>query len=291
MGFIEEATEIPDRYMERIYPEAIRRLRQPGYPHHLLIATNPDIKTRWLYTNFFENPPEYAFVKKLSYKEGYNKDDSEREEKILMGSERQRQLYYNGEWGNLEGQAFVMRDGIDIQTVESEPNDRHYITFDYGFSPDPMVYLLCKIKNNVGYVMEEIVLKNIPVNRHRQWLDKWVSAYNIVGFTGETATGSGEIRELLRDQYKLRYFSTTKNRSTGWTTLSDLFDTNKLVINKKCPYTIRSLSSLCWVSSTRGVDVGGEYEDEADALRYWIMSPPVQLRLVKRFGERKVRIF
>lgn len=298
MGFLEEATLIEEKYIELIFFEAIRRLRQPNTPHHLLLATNPDIKTSWLYQHIFdpvgrkasesriqgileksgyEKNEAYDFsrieTRQLCFRDGYNRDDREREALILMGTPRQIDLFYHGKWGNLEGVAYILEAGKHICDIDTSELDKFYISFDYGFSPDPMVYLLTTVKNGTILVVDEIVLYSQPVNKHSGYLDNWMRQYNIVGYTGETATGAGEIRDLLSSYYKLHYYATVKKRTVGWTFLADLVDVGRLKINEHCINTINSLSGLTWVSGIRGVDVEGVLDDPADALRYFAMCP------------------
>lgn len=269
-AFIEEASTISDVYIEKSYYECIRRLRQPNKcPKHLLIATNPDLKTRWLYKNLFNKQDENVYTKQISFKDGFNANDKEREDKILMGTPREIDLFYHGLWSSIEGQAYTLQHGRHI--VDEIPTDmKYFITFDYGFS-DAMVYLLIGVKSGCIYVVDEIVLKSTPVNRHTGYLQKWFDRYNISGFTGETATGAGEIRDLLLS-IRILYLPTVKTRTIGWTKLADLFDRERLKINIMCKNTINSLSSLVWANGTKGVDVIGEDDHCADALRYAVMS-------------------
>ena len=299
-GFMEEASTIEDKHMEKIFPEAVRRLRQPKRPewklkegenpYCLRLATNPDLKTRWLFQNLFETPPPDAYVKQMTFYDGFNVDDKEREAKILMGSQRQQDFFLWGKWGALEGQAFALEEGKHIQHVNTDDLEQFYITFDYGFHDDnpdhpPMVYLLCAGKGNTLYALDEITLDSIPVNRHEQWITHkdhdWYDKYNIIGYTGETATGSGEIRDLFNKK-NIHYLPTDKKRHLGWTTMVDLFDLGRLIIDPKCVKLIKSLSGMCWVSSTKGVDCEGEYDDPADALRYFVNCPWIKIKYLKQ---------
>jgi len=279
--FIEEATIFSDNYIEKIFYEGLRRVRQGGKTGHLIMATNPDLKTRWLYENIFQSPPEWAWVRQLCFKDGWNANNKDRENLILMGSKRQIDLFYHGLWGNPEGVAFILEQGNHIRSVSEDEIDKYYITFDYGMSPDPMVYLLTAEKNGVIFVIDEIVLRGQPTNRHKPHLERWRRRYNIVGYTGETATGSFETRDLL-NTFKFPYYATTKKRNAGWTTLADLIDTNRFVIDPRCQETIKSLSGMVWVGSTKGIDCDGEYDDPADALRYFIMCTWIYNRIAVR---------
>jgi hypothetical protein len=248
------------------------------------MAMNPDLKTRWLYTNFISNPPKDSYIKMLTFKDGYNADNKERESKILMGTERDIEMFYWGKWGILEGQAFKLAPGVHIKPVNTDDLEKFYITFDYGFSPDPMVYLLASYQNGVIFIIDEFVWLEMPADEHETHLEAWYKKYNIVGYTGETATGSGEIRNILNRQ-KLRYHATTKTRTKGWTSLANRIHMKTLVIDPRCKRTIESLESMTWKPSTKGVDCEGDFEDPADALRYFDQSP-----IVQRKEDRKIRI-
>ena len=285
-GFIEEATTIDDKYTESFIAEANRRLRQPGFENikkPLYMATNPDIKTRWLYENVFENPTPDMHIKEMCFKEGFHRYNKENEKKILMGSKRQIDLYYHGKWGAMEGQAFILEPGVHIKEFEESELDQFYITFDYGFHPDPQVYLLASVKNGIIFISDEEVLDSTPVNKHLPHIERWLK-HNIVGFTGDTSPGSAEIRDLLQS-LRLTYHPTVKRRTYGWTTLADLIDLNRIIIHPRCKLTIRSLGSMIWVGSTIGVDCEGAYDDEADALRYFIMCGTI----FQKLGLRRVK--
>ena len=268
--FIEEATTIDDKYTEEFFGEVLRRLRQPGFEKlnkPLLLATNPDIKSRWLYENIFGAPPDHAFVKQLAFLQGFHRNDEERAQNILIQSKRQIDLYYWGLWGALEGQAFF----VEPEAFDESQLEQYYISFDYGFQPDPMVYLLHSIKNGVIFIVDEIVLPGVTVNRHKSYLERWMDK-NIVGYTGDTSPGSAEVRDVLTS-LGITYYPTVKDRSIGWTTLADLIDLGRYKVHPRCKLTLRSLGSMCWVGSTIGVDCEGEYDDEADASRYFVMCP------------------
>jgi hypothetical protein len=329
-GFVEELTTIPDQYMEQIFTEATRRLRQqprPGWGirknenvYHLRGATNGDREVSWIYENVFE-PTERASYEKeyydklvnigvepvlaekiaqfhiteIPYSQGFNADDPEREAKTLIGSEWQRAVFHEGKWAKPDGVAFILEQGVHIKDVDSSELEKFYITFDYGFSPDPMVYLLCSEKNGIIFILDEYVWTKKPVHKHGVFLDVWYEQYNIAGFTGETATGAGEIRDLIRQQH-ISYYPTTKKRDIGWTTLANLVDQERLVIDRRCKELIKSLGSLVWIGTTgskyhrRGVDVEGDYDDPADALRYFVMSSLIYNRITKSKSKRKAII-
>lgn len=271
-GFLEEATTIDDKYIEEFYGEANRRLRQKGFKginKPLYIATNPDIKTRWLYENIFETPPPDTYVKQMNFYEGFHRHDKERERKIKMGSKRQRDLYLWGKWGVMEGQAFILEPGIHIKEFDDTQFEQFYITFDYGFYPDPQVYLLATVQNGTIFIIDEEVLYSVPINKHKPHFERWLSK-NIVGYTGDTAPGGAEIRDLL-NSLRITYYPTSKKRTVGWTTLADLIDLQRFVVHPRCKLTIRGLSSMLWTGSTIGVDCEGAYDDEADAVRYFFM--------------------
>lgn len=274
IGFVEEASTIPETQIEQIINESIRRLRPPAPgPYHLLIATNPGLKSSWIYNNIFgPSVPTDIFTKHLTFREGFNKNDKDYESKLLRASKRDQDIFYNARWGSLEGQAFELEVGRHIKPLDFSDFDRFFISFDYGFSPDFMVYQLFSIKNSVVYLVDELVFNNTPISRHTALLEPWCSNYNVIGFTGETSVGSGEVRNMMFESFKLKYYKTTKDRTLGWTKLADMLETNNLIINSKCKKTIESLESLKWIGGTRGIDTQGSFEDPSDALRYFIMS-------------------
>jgi hypothetical protein len=181
---------------------------------------------------------------------------------------KKRESLLLGEWGVLEGQAFD-------PTIEEPPDcEKYYITFDYGFSPSPTVYLLIGVSQGRHYVVNEITLYSTPINQHKRYLDSWYERYPIRGFTGETATGAAEVREFIRETYGTRHLVTSKRRTRGWSRLADWLDLKKLIIAPGCVETIKSLTSLVWIDAPThlgGADVEGEYDHHADAARYWVM--------------------
>lgn len=309
--YLEEATVVQTKFLEKNLWEAIRRVRQKGHSHHVNLATNPDLKTHFLWQHIFDpigknqtqlriydimiktgftqdeaHKRSRIYTKSLTFKNGYNRNDKEREAKILMGSEREVKRYYYGEWDTMEGQAFILEPGKHIKKLGEA--ERYYISFDYGFRPDPMVYLLWSYDNGILRIHDEIELFETPVNQHLDILEHWVKKYNIVGYTGDTAVGSGEIRSLF-SEFQIRYYPTTKKRNKGWTQLANFIDLNQFEIDEKCEKTLRSLQSQIWINSTLiGVDCKGEFDDQADAVRYAAMCGIVQTEL--QFKGRKVRV-
>lgn len=282
-AFIEEATIFKkDQILKLIY-EIIRRTRQrnvdglspPKCP--ILMSMNPDLVTHPLYAYLFLEPNDNMYVKKLAFKDGYHADDKERENLILQGNKREIELFLHGNWGFAEGIAFILEDGIHVRDYDESDLDQFYITFDYGFSPDPMVYLLTSVKNGVTFIHDEYILYSTPIRKHPEYLDRWVNNYQIIGYTGETATGAGEVRDLLSGRYKIPYNPTTKKRTLGWTTFADIIDDERFVINPRCKDTIRSMQTMVWANGTLGIDCVSESEDDfddpADAIRYLIMCP------------------
>jgi hypothetical protein len=279
LGFIEEAITIPEKDIQEIVDESNRRLRPPSPgPYHLLLATNPGLKNSWLYGNVYgPNAPDDTWSRHIPFYEGYNKNDKEYEKKLLRASKRERQIFYHGEWGVLEGQVLNLYKNIyDCPPVND--GSKFHIAFDYGFAPDPMVYLLIENLGSNLVVREELELKEVPVTKHSQYLDQWFQNYNISAFTGDNSPGCSEVRNLLQNKYQLSYYPTRKLRSEGWSTLVDLFDRNLITFDniKRC---IESLESLTWMPNKMDVNAGDDHH--ADALRYYIMSNLYGYRMEK----------
>jgi hypothetical protein len=290
---LEEAAIFKEAHIEGLVGQSLKRCRQKGYPddqHHLIMVMNPGLKSQWLYEYLVANPPppEDAWIKQLKFKDGYNRNDKERAKLILMGSKRSIGIYYHGEWGNLEGMCFPLEIGKHVREISPDEYDQCHITFDYGQFPDPMVFLLTAEKNGVIFVLDEVVLYDIDPNRHEAYIEPWKQSYNIVGFTGDISSGSPYTRTMLLN-WGIEYQPTSKKRHLGWTLLSDLHDLGRLIIHPRCKYTRKSLESMCWVGSTKGIDADGEFDDPADALRYFVMVHERKLRLMQIAQSRGIQ--
>jgi len=270
LGFLEEAITIPERDIESIVNESIRRLREPSPPpYHLMLATNPGLKTSWLYKNIFGNDVQNdIFARHIPFDEGFNKDDQNYVHKLRRASEHEQQIFYHGKWGVLAGQAFQLAYDKG-KTPAINPGNRFHISFDYGFMPDPQVYLLIENAGSRLIVRREIELYETPISQHSKYLDRWFEEFKITAFTGDNSPGSAEVRNLLQSKYKLSYYPTIKTRNVGWTTLQDLFSRDSIFFDE-CPRCIESLESLIWMTNKQDLEPGDDHH--ADALRYYVMS-------------------
>jgi hypothetical protein len=310
-GFFEEATTIDQKVIEGVFFESVKRTRQPNVPHHVLLSTNPDLVSHILYELLYSKQGQYnteqrlyntfieagftheeawkesrIHVRQMGFLNGYNRNDREAQARVLSEPPRRRKMFYYGEWGLLEGQAFPIEEGKHIIKIDTEQLDKFYISFDYGMTPDPMVYLLMAIRNGSVYVIDEIVLYDIPVNRHEPYIQAWLDKYTIVGYTGDYSSGSGDVRALLNSM-RLTYYMTVKKRGLGWTTMNDLIDLNRFYVDISCEKTVKSLHSMVWVIANRKIDCEGDFDDPADTIRYFTMTPMIyrQLGLRRRIED------
>jgi hypothetical protein len=269
MVLLEEATLIP--HIEEVFAECERGLRNKKGPPQLIFITNPGLKSHFLHGFFFEKPAPDKWGVSLPARAGsaHQPDDYMRRLEALPASFRESLL--EGKWGVREGAAFPT---IDIRALPDteEQSLRWALTFDYGFSPDPMVYLLCGLTKGRLYVKKELVLYSHPTWEHPKFLKPWFDDHNIIAYTGETATGAGETNSMIRKEFHIGHRITNKDRTWGWNRLSDMALAGILVIHPDCIETIKSLQSLTWIAGGKGIDVEGDYDDPADALRYMPMS-------------------
>jgi len=272
--FIDEAVNIPALHFDKVISQCLTRIRTTQEIDRqipvmqLLLATNPGMKSHPLYRNYLLNPPKNTYARHVYFHEGWYQDNQDYKDTLENLSPIQRAIYYEGEWGALEGQVFRFNT-FKNPAPEVNHGNRFHISFDYGFSPDPMIYLLIENTGSTLIVREELELKEVPISKHGNYLDEWFDKYQISAFTGETATGSGEIRDLLQNKYQLSYYPTRKMRQEGWTTLVDLFERNCIILDNvtRC---VESLESLQWMLNKMDIMPGDDHH--ADALRYYVMS-------------------
>lgn len=268
--WIDELTAIPEKEIEKHLAQADARTRQQGgYPRHVIITTNPDLVTHSFYKKYIIDPPADTWVKNLTFDEGYLADDQEYRKSLMSLPPAQRKMLFEGEWAYLEGQVFQLDQSKVMTDIKPDPNSQYHLAFDYGFDPDPMAYLLIENRGSLLIVREELEFTKVPISEHYKLLDPWFEKYKITAFTGETATGSAEVRNMLRKKYKISRKGTVKDRRQGWTRLIDVFHRQQILIDN-CPLLWESLTSLTWLNNKMDITPGNDHL--ADTLRYYIMS-------------------
>lgn len=267
---LEEGTKIPN--IETVFAECERALRAKSGPAQFIFITNPDLKSHFLYRFFYDQPSPDKWAVSLGARIGAAHQPPEYMKRLEALPASFRESLLEGRWGVKEGAAFPDLQVRRLSAAEQQ-SLRWCITFDYGFSPDPMVYLLCGIGKGRLYVKRELVLYSTPTYRHPDHLRPWFDEHSITAYTGETATGAGETNVMMKENFHIMHRRTNKDRPWGWRKLSDLALSGALVISPECPETLRSLGSQVWIQGTKNVDCEGTYDDPADALRYLPMSP------------------
>lgn len=273
--WIDEGTEV--RELAEIYEQLQNRLRSahPDYPKQLIVTTNPGLKSGFLYKRFYEAyEPERMWRKSLPAYAGRHLPQEFLERLERLSSHR-RKLLLAGEWGSQEGQAFELDYGVHIRDDEPPQSARYFVTYDYGFDPDPLVFLLCAIWGGRVYVQRELELKRVLIGEPlRPYLESLVEGVKVEGFTGETFPPA---LDWLKRGMGWRHYLTSKDRYKGWLRLQDYVQrryedtgTAGIIIHPRCKRLIESVESLVWSDGKRDVAPGDDHH--ADALRYLVMS-------------------
>lgn len=286
--WVDEGTEIHE--CQSIIEQLENRLRSKHskYPKQLVITTNPDLMTHYLYQRFWLNkmthisgeevfyPPEENLGVSLSAYEGGGHLNEDFYRRLKTLSPHRRKMLLEGIWGTLEGQAFFLEKGLHIQEFQPDRSWKFFLAYDYGFNPDPMVYLLVGLWQNRFYIIDEINFLNVLVGPAQvTLLKKFTKGYPISGFTGDP-THPGTVKFLKKDM-KYKFYPTNNERYDGWIKLCDYFDqfyedtrTTGITIHPRCRKTIESVTSLEWDENKRDIQPGNDHH--ADALRYLTMS-------------------
>jgi len=158
------------------YEECLRRLRGGESAYEQIISDfNPVGKTSWLFQRFFERDINNS--RKLRYTILDNHPDylalekTQRELQRLKATEKHNKNYYNiyflGEWGELEGIIF----NWDIAEFPPENPDEIFYGGDFGYSVDPAALVRIYRKADEFWVEEvvyETELTNIQLGHKMQ---------------------------------------------------------------------------------------------------------------------------
>jgi hypothetical protein len=271
IAVIEEGTEVTN--IEDVFFAMERGLRNQHGPQQLIVVSNPGLKSHFLYDFFFNKPAANKWAVSHPARLGVHQSDEYLRRLASMPKSRRLSLE-GGEWGVREGAAFPF---IDIREVPFADLQQWFISFDYGFSPDPMVYLLIGVNGKRMHIARELTLFSMPTPRHAALLQPWFDEVNITAYTGELATGAGEVRSMFNENFKIIHRQTDKRRDKGAVLLTDMAAESDLSVDPSCTDTIASLQSLIWVKGSKHSDVITDKEsaagdDHYDAARYGAMT-------------------
>jgi len=146
---------------EADYEECLRRLRGGQSDFEQIIADfNPIGKTSWVYKRFFEQ--NINNIKKLRYTildnhpEYLKFEKTQREVERLKATKEHNKNYYNiyflGEWGELEGIIF----NWDVVAKAPDNPDEIFYGGDFGYSVDPATCIRIYRKAN-EFWLEEVI--------------------------------------------------------------------------------------------------------------------------------------
>jgi hypothetical protein len=271
---------------------------RPGMPGYLLnwLDCNPGGPDHWIHRKFLDpSTREYKGAHKIRYlaypttpeTSVYTAERIAEERAGMPEHKAARDL--DAQWVGSEGQLFTLYPGDQVTAESLPPGGKWYLSFDFGYEQDPYVALLVYAVGDYAHVVGETQhlrkLREAMLPEVRAMMAK-AGCHQIDAVTGDTAgTQGGGFRELLwwRTQLHTQYRPTSKRRIPGWQAIRRGFHTPGesgrplLTIHPDCRETLRSIRSLVYDTKTDdAADTKGD--DQADALRYWCMSPMSPLR-------------
>jgi hypothetical protein len=282
--WVEEGIEVADP--EAIFEQLQNRLRTKfDYPKQLIITTNPGLKSHYLYKKFYVNNTEKQWAITLPATAGKHHPQSYFDRLAELSPDR-REMLYEGNWGSVQGAAIHLTKD-HVCEFEEEGEWRYYLTFDYGYAPDPGCWLLMGEHERTVYVIDELEFYQTPAVKQLPRLTEMINGRPVYYFTGEVASGSGEYRSLIKDNFKSYFIAPVKDRYYGWRTLVDTIETRLdddrvcIKIHPRCKRTIESLESLLWMPNKMDImSINGD-DHFADALRYFLTSKLYEKKYVK----------
>lgn len=274
--WIDEGTEVKNP--EHTFEQLNNRLRSDftEYPKQLVITTNPGLRTHYLYKFFYEQ-----FSEETKWRVSIPAYESKHLTKEYLDRLRSlsahgRKLLYDAEWGDNEGQVYNLVDDDHIRAVEERYGMKYYLSFDYGYDPDPMVFLLVGLwKGRVSILDEMHFTRTLLNSTLRQKLRSFVGSRVIAGFTGDLSFPA--MIYWVKREFNFRFIHTSKRRYEGWIRIADFlekkFEDNGerlLTINRKCTETVKSLQSMIFLPSGMDAESATGWDHHADAVRYFV---------------------
>lgn len=267
--WVDEGTEVEKP--EEVFEQLDNRLRSDRpFQKQMIITTNPDLRTHFLYRKFYlEYNEKTDWRLTLPAYAGKHLPQEFIERLERMSSSKRKQLL-EGEWGVLEGKAVEFDPDLHISEFD-EFDFTYYLAYDYGFMPDPGVWLLIGMHKNNIYVIDELEFYETTAQNQKDRIIEMVNGRQIAGFTGDISAGSSEYRELIENLYHIRFSTPSKRRYFGWRKIIEIFEdkTPRILVDPRCKKFIRSIDSLIWKTNER--DLESDYDHFADAFRYFAM--------------------
>lgn len=162
--WVEEAHSVSQKSWDVLIPT----IRKQG--SEIWISFNPDLSTDPVYQRFVINPPDNAFVKKVSYL-----DNPDCPQTLIDEAEYLRKIDYEayahiylGEVRS-HSEAQVFKGKFSVQSFEVDETFGHPLTgADWGFDPDPTAVVRCYIKDKALFIRNEAYkvgceVQNLPV--------------------------------------------------------------------------------------------------------------------------------
>jgi hypothetical protein len=189
-------------------------------------------------------------------------------------------------WVGSSGQVFWIRD--QHRTLESLPNPRYYLSFDFGYE-DEFVCLLIESQGKHIFVRDECSGRKMFKDSHMALVRVMLERNGNPKLTGLAGDYSGTYHDdTIGNMSSMWWFGnelnvvvmrSIKDRYDGILKLLEMLETTgelhgrpQLTFHRdKCERTILSLGSLIWHKSKKDVEPHAD-DHHADACRYAVMS-------------------
>lgn len=190
--------------------------------------------------------------------------------------------YLNGEFVNLNsGQVYYMFDRNTHICDTLIDNKLLHIGMD--FNVNPMTAVISIIKNNIIYVIDEIVIKNANTEQMVSTIKSKYAGYNYIvypdasGNQRRTSSGTTDIDILRNNNFQVIVKSTNPSVIDRVNTVNSYLlnskNESKLVINPKCIKLIADLERVSYKENSREIDkTNPELTHVSDALGYLIYN-------------------
>ncbi|GEM_PF-5265867 len=270
-AFIDEATEV-DEEAYRILKD---RLRLPGVPHRLLLATNPAGFLNWVYCRFHqETDSDTGYISAATFDNPHLPADYLHDRTALAETDP---LYYKrmvlGEWGDYEGlvyPTFSYQRHVWARSMVPNRYSAYYIGIDWG-AENPCAIVLI----GVDYDKSLFILEEYYHTGSRSKPSDWIAAVQsmIVPLGGAfqyaiaDPSGRGYINEFRNAG--IQTIPGNNDIPAGIGTVKELLAHDKLIITQECRHCINEFQTYKW---NEGTDRPLKRNDHTmDALRYAAM--------------------
>ena len=271
---IEEMTDIK----EDIFKMLRTRLRQPGKPHVLYGATNPDTFGNWVYKNFIDDPIENSGVIYSSSADNHFLPIEYLHD--LDTLKKTNPEYYDrmvsGKWGTLEGLIYNLpiqsRQLFDIDDILKR-SKQIIAGLDFGFQHPTALLTFAKIEDTY-YLFDEFYQHKLTSHEIVRITKDRVRKYNIESVYCDYARP--EIIEDLRRE-DIPAIEANKAVFDGIMYVKGLIGDAKLIVHPNCRYTMREFDSYIWDKKNVTKEQPIKANDDCmDALRYALFSSRVE---------------